>query len=419
MDLDNGLHPTRSLPDAAPRQLGTYRLIRLLASLLMIAIASSAMFATIIVLKPVIEEFGIGHGAGALPYTLFMIGFGLGNVIMGRLADKHGVALPALIGSINLPLGLYLASQSQSVLWFSITLALFCGLLGSAFSLGPLVADISHWFKARRGLAVGLVVSGSYLGGAIWPPLLQHWIDTYGWRYAFEIQAILCAALMLPLVLALYRRPQITDDAETDGQRDALQRPLGMKKSTLQKRLNIAGIGCCVAMAMPQVHIVPYVTGIGFSALQGASMLSLMLGFGIFSRILSGWISDHIGGLKTLILGSAMQAMVILAFIFADTLSALYLASIAFGLAQGGIVPSYSIIIRRFFPAAEAGSRIGMSFVFTILGMALGGWLAGVLYDLSGSYTLSFLNAFAFNILNLAIATRLLQRSKVTLAGRA
>jgi len=412
MELNTGLQPADKSTKPVPRRIGAYRLVRLLASLLMMTVASSGMFTTIIVLKPAMAEFGIGHGAGALPYTLYMIGFGFGNVIMGRVADRYGVALPALIGSVCLPLGLYLASQAVSLLWFCLILAVFCGLLGAAFSLGPLVADVSHWFRARRGLAVGLVISGSYLGGAFWPALLQHWVDSYGWRETFVLQAQICALLMLPLTCALYRRPLIEDDYIDAEALATLRRPLGLSRNTLQGCLCVAGIGCCVAMSMPQVHIVPYVTGLGFTPLQGATMLSLMLGFGIFSRITSGWMSDHIGGLKTLILGSVLQALVIIAFLFADTLSALYFTSAAFGLAQGGIVPSYSIIIRRYFPAAEAGWRIGLSFVFTIAGMAFGGWVAGALYDLSGSYTLSFLNAIAFNLLNLAIAASLLLRGR-------
>ena len=393
-------------------ELGGYRIVRLLAALSMMTVASSGMFATIIVLKPAIAEFGIGRGQGALPYTLYMVGFGIGNVIMGRIVDRFGIVLPALVGSIALPLGLVLASQSQSLLWLCLILAVFCGFLGAGFSFGPMVADISHWFTARRGLAVGIVISGSYLGGAIWPPLLQFWVDAHGWREAFVTQAWICAALMLPLTCVFYRRPMIADDLSGTQTHHTMQQPLGMSKNLLQGCVCLAGIGCCVAMAMPQVHIVPYVTDLGFKPLHGANMLSLMLGFGIISRIVSGWISDHVGGLVTLMLGSGLQMLVLLAFMVADSLTALYLTAVAFGLSQGGIVPSYSFIIRRYFPATEAGWRIGTAFVFTISGMALGGWLAGVLYDISGSYALSFLNAIVFNLMNLAIAGNLYMRGR-------
>ena len=399
------LNPVQSLA-------GHYRYVRTLAALLIMIMTSSGMFASIMVLKPVIAEFGIGHGIGALPYTLFMVGYGCGNVIMGKLADRHGIAIPAFIGSLSLPLGLFLASGTDSIFWFCLTQMLLCGFLGAGFSFGPLVADISHWFKARRGLAVGIVISGTYIGGTLWPPLLQHWIDIQGWRDTYIQLAIINLIVMLPLACVFYRRPHIEDDPSDTIKRNTMEHPLGMSKNQLQGCICVAGVGCCVAMAMPQVHIVPYVSELGFELSHGANMISLMLGFGIISRIASGWISDHIGGLVTLIIGSALQGLVLLAFIFADTLTALYLTSAAFGLSQGGIVPSYSMIVRRYFPPSEAGGRIGLAFVFTILGMALGGWLAGVLYDLSGSYTLSFVNAIGFNLINLVIAGNLYLRRR-------
>ena len=164
-------------------------------------------------------------------------------------------------------------------------------------------------------------------------------------------------------------------------------------------------------MAMPQVHIVAHATELGFVAQRGAEMLALMLGFGIVSRICSGWISDRIGGLRTLLLGSTLQAIVLAAFLGADTLTVLYIVSAAFGLSQGGIVPSYTIIVRAYFPAHEAGWRVGLAMLFTFAGMALGGWMAGALFDVTGSYTASFINAIAFNILNMAIMGLLVRRS--------
>ena len=382
----------------------------MLCALALMTMSSGAMYATIVVLNPITAEFGIGRGAGALPYTLFMVGFALGSVGLGRVADRVGILAPALLGGLCLPAGLLLASQAHSLWPFCLSLAVLCGLFGFAFSFGPMVADISHWFTERRGLAVGIVISGTYVGGAIWPPIVQHWIDTEGWRAAFTNLAYLSAAIMLPLALVFYRRAPI-EDASAAASR-MLERPLGLSRGVLQSCLCVAGTGCCVAMAMPQVHIVPYVVDLGLAAMRGAEMLALMLGFGIISRVVSGWLSDRIGGLKTLLVGSVLQAGCLVGFLFADTLTALYIMSAAFGLSQGGIVPSYTIIVRRFFPAGEAGWRIGLILMFTVAGMALGGWLAGFLYDLTGSYTASFMNAIAFNVLNMAIAGNLLARTR-------
>ena len=292
---------------------------------------------------------------------------------------------------------------------------MLAGFFGASTTFAPLVADISHWFTARRGLAVGIVICGSYVAGALWPPILQHYIDTVGWRQTFIGFGLLNLLVLLPLSLCLWRRPidcrpnrcPLQDEA---GQAPA--RPLQFPKGTLQCLICAAGIGCCAAMAMPQVHIVPYATEFGHAPARAAEMLSLMLGFGIVSRLLSGWISDRIGGLKTLLLGSTLQALVLAAFLTADSLMSFYLISIAFGLSQGGIVPSYAIIIRRYFPARDAGWRIGLTLLFTVIGMALGGWMAGALYDLTGSYTVSFLNAIAFNLMNMAIAFVLLRRGR-------
>ena len=356
------------------------------------------------VLEPATREFNIGRGGGALPYTMYMVGFGLGNIFLGKWVDRTGIAVLALLAAFSLPTGLYLASMANGLWPFVITLTLLCGFLGGAFAFGPLVADISKWFDKRRGLAVGIVISGSYVAGALWPPILQVWFDEYGWRQSFVYLATVCAATMLPLSLIYFCQTSSGDHNNLSKNATASQRPLGLSTKQLQCTLCFAGIGCCAAMAMPQIHIVPHAIDLGFDARDGANMLSLMLGFGIISRISSGWISDKIGGVRTLLLGSGLQGLVIFSFLFIDTLTGLYAVSIAFGLSQGGIVPSYTLIIRKFFPANEAGSRIGLVFVSTIGGMALGGWMAGMLFDLTGSYTVSFINAIVFNAINFGIA---------------
>ena len=388
-----------------------YPLIRLLASMALMTIGGSAMFAAVIVLAPAAQEFDVGRGAASLPYALFMIGFGTGGVAMGRLADRFGIVVPAIIGSLCLPAGLFAASHAATLTQFGLAIGVLCGFLGASFVFAPLVADVSHWFTARRGLAVGIAISGSYVAGAVWPPIIQYLVDSDGWRATFVWLSVITLCTMLPLCAVLYRRPKFeTTDAEGAAMNPLQHRSLQMPPNLLQCLLCVAGVGCCVAMAMPQVHIVPYVLDLGFPAARGAEMLALMLGFGIISRVLSGWLSDRTGGLPTLVVGSLLQALVLVALLIADSLPALYLCSIAFGLVQGGIVPSYAMIIRTFFPASQAGWRIGTAFLFTILGMALGGWMAGAIYDATGSYTLSYVNAIAFNLLNLSIAVALLSR---------
>ena len=388
-----------------------YPLIRLATVLALMTLGCSAMYAGVMVLEPLALELDTGRGNSSLIYGTFMIGFALGGVFMGRLADRMGIMIPALIGSLALPAGFYLAAHASSILEICLAFSLLCGFLGSSFSMAPLIADISHWFSRRRGLAVGIAFSGSYVAGAIWPPILQRMFDAQGWRESFVDLALLTLILMALLSLLLYPRSPINKQLPTASSANSNLTNSAISAGTLQSLIYLAGFGCCVAMAMPQVHIVPYVMDLGHPAIRGAEMLGLMLGFGVISRIGSGWLSDRIGGLATLVLGSALQLAVLIAFLTGNSLVFLYGISIAFGLSQGGIVPSYTIILRAFFPPKQAGWRISTSFLFTVAGMAFGGWIAGLLYDLTGSYTVSFLNAIGFNILNLWVAASLLKKS--------
>lgn len=389
-----------------------YPIVRLVSSLVLMTLGGSGMYASVLVLEPAALEFGTGRGAASLPYALFMIGFGTGGVLMGRMADKAGILIPALAGSFMLPAGFLLASQADTILGFCLALGGVCGLLGASFSFAPLVADVSLWFHGRRGLAVGIAISGNYLAGAIWPPILQRSFDLHGWRQTFIDLAWFDLACMVPLCFLLWPRPPAHDEGrDTADSLHLAPRPLGFSRNQLQCVVCAAGVSCCVGMSMPQVHIVPYVIDLGFAAQQGAQMLALMLGAGVVSRVASGWLSDRIGGLRTLLLGGFLQALVLVWLMFSDTLPMLYAASVAFGLSQGGIVPSYAIIVRTFFPAGQAGWRIGTALMFTICGMALGGWMSGALYDLTGSYDAAYINAIAFNILNLVIAYNLLRRA--------
>ncbi len=396
-------------PGAAP---SIYPLVRLITSLVLVTMGGAAMYAVIVVLKPVSFEFEVGRGVASLPYMMFMVTGGVGGVVMGRLADRFGVMMPALIGCVGLPAGMAGAAFAEEFWQFCVSLGVLSGLLGTSALFAPMAADISHWFTRRRGLAVAIVITGTYLAGALWPPIVQASLDARGWRETFVLIAILMACVMLPLVALLYRKPAALIEAQAARAAPGAGRPLGVAPGTLQCLICAAGLGCCVAMAAPQVHIVAHVTDLGYAAQHGAAMLSLMLGTGIVSRIGSGFISDRIGGLRTLLLGSVLQAVTLMAFLGADTLTLLYVVSAVFGLSQGGIVPSYTIIIRTFFPPHEAGRRVGWAMLFTFAGMALGGWMAGALYDLTGSYTASFINAVAFNVMNAAIVVFLAQRHR-------
>ena len=387
-----------------------YPLLRLFASLIIMTIGATGMYAVNVSLKPILVEFESSRAAASLPYAFTMIGYGLGGILMGKISDRFGVFWPVLFAGFMLSAGFAIASIADNLLQLCIIQAVMIGLLGSGATFAPLVADTSHWFTHRRGIAVGIVISGNYLAGAIWPPIIQDMIDAANWRTAYTTLAVITVSILPILSFILYRRPNIEHAEITSDSNGISGRPLGFAPNTLQCVICFAGIGCCIAMSVPQVHIIPYVTDLNFEARHGANMLAIMLGCGVVSRIVSGVICDRIGGLNTLLLGSALQLIVLILYLPFDSLTALYTLAALFGLSQGGIVPSYTIIVRTFFKAKDAGWRIGMALFFTMLGMAVGGWLAGALYDLTGSYELAFINAIGFNIANLAIAGMLRQR---------
>ena len=389
---------------------------RLLIALGLATIGGIGLWSVVVTLPAIEAEFGGDRGGASVPFSATMIGFAVGGILMGRLTDKFGVRTPVILGSISISLGYILASQASSMWQFTLAQAFLIGMFGSSSTFGPLVADVTLWFVRRRGIAVAIVASGNYLAGTIWPPLLQYAIDAFGWRMAHLSIGVFCLVTMPPLALALGKKTVFEETNILANSRNLVAR-MQMSPSKIQALIVIAGFACCMAMAMPQVHIVAYCGDLGFGVARGAEMLSLMLGFGIVSRLISGWIADRIGGLRTLLLGSSLQCLALFFYIPFDGLVSLYIVSALFGLSQGGIVPSYALIVREYFPAREAGARVSLVLMITIVGMAVGGWMSGEIYDLTGSYRMAFLSGIAWNLLNMSIAFWLLAgRQKSTSA---
>src|SRR5881396_755619 len=361
-----------------------YACVRLGAALLLMTIGGAAMYGVVVALPAVQAEFGVTRADASLPYTLTMVGFGVGGILMGRLADRFGVIVPVVTGALSLGAGFLLCGMSVTLWQFSLAHGLLAGLLGCAATFAPLVADTSMWFTRRRGMAVAICASGNYLAGAVWPPVLQHFFEAAGWRVTYIGLGLFCLATMLPLALLLRKRPPLPGHASPGAIANRPDRPLGLTPNALLALLCVAGLACCVAMAMPQVHIVAYCGDLGYGVARGAEMLSLMLGAGIISRIASGFVADRIGGVATLLLGSGLQGVALLLYLFFDGLASLYVISALFGLFQGGIIPMYAIIVHEYFSPREAGTRLGIVLMATLFGMALGGWMSGVIFDLTG-----------------------------------
>jgi len=385
--------------------------LRLAVAVLLSTIGGVGMWSVIVVLPTIQAEFGVDRAAASLPYTLTMLGFAGGGVVMGRLADRFGITVPIIASTLWLGVGYIVVGNAANLWQVAIAHGLLIGA-GTSATFAPLMADISHWFTRRRGIAVAVAASGNYLAGTIWPPIVQHFTASDGWRATYIGIGIFCMVTMLPLSLLLRRQIGVQHAVAANAEAARRQAALPLTPNALQILLFIAGIACCVAMSMPQVHIVAYCGDLGYGVARGADMLSLMLAFGIISRIASGFIADRIGGVSTLLIGSVLQGMALFLYLWFDGLTSLYVISALFGLFQGGIVPSYAIIVREYFPSEQASTRVGLVIMATVLGMALGGWVSGAIFDLTGSYQAAFLNGLAWNLLNVSIATFLLLRSR-------
>ena len=385
---------------------------RLLTTLLLMLLGNSGMYVVSVVLPEVQTEFGVTRADASIPYTLSMLGFGIGGMWMGRWADRFGIARVAALGAVGVASGFVLAGVSGGIVGFALAQGLL-GLLGIASTFAPLLADTAQWWNKRRGIAVAVCASGNYLAGTLWPPIAQWGVTQVGWRTTYVCIGLFCGIGMGLLSLRMRTKPPAAAAATVNRHGVvASERPFGLSVMQAQWLLSVAGVGCCVAMAMPQVHIVAYCSDLGFGAARGAEMLSLMLACGIVSRLVSGAICDRIGGIRTLLLGSALQGIALMMFLPFDGLVPLYLVSAMFGLFQGGIVPSYAIIVREHFPAKEAGARTGTIIMATLVGMALGGWLSGKIFDVTGSYHAAFINGIAWNALNFGIVLWLYKRIK-------
>ena len=390
---------------------------RLLVTVLLVTLGNSAMYVVSVVLPAVQAEFGISRAGASMPYTVMMVCLGLGGLFTGIWADRWGIARVLWLGSAAVLAGYVLAALSGNVWMFGLAHGLL-GLLGGAATFAPLMADTGLWWNKRRGMAMAVCASGNYIAGTLWPPLAQWGITHYGWRPTYIVLGLVCGIGMALLAFYMRQRPPalaLPAAGAAAAPRATIwppDRPFGLSTAHAQWLLCVAGVACCVAMSMPQVHIVAYCTDLGYGAARGAEMLSLMLFSGIVSRLVSGWICDHIGGIRTLLLGSALQGVALLMFLPVDGLVPLYVVSALFGLFQGGIVPSYAIIVREHFPPREAGARTGAVIMATLLGMALGGWMSGWVFDMTGSYDAAFINGIGWNLLNLSIASWLYWRTR-------
>jgi MFS family permease len=401
-----------SLAQSADRYApdGAYAYTRLAISLLIATLIGSGMWAVIVVMPPAQLDFGVDRSAASLPYTLMMCSLAFSTIGLGRLTDRFGIVLPLVFSAVTMGVGFVVAGYAPNLTVFTAAHVLIG--LGAGTGFAPMMADISHWFVKRRGLAVVIVASGNYFAGTIWPLLMSLTIPLIGWRVTYAGLGILVAAAVLPLALAMRRRPSAAVYAQAEAATEAARADVGISPRLLLVLLIAAGFSCCVAMSMPQVHLVAYCGDLGYGVARGAEMLSLMMALGIISRIGSGFVADAIGGIATLLIGSFMQGVALLLYLYFNGLESLFIVSGIFGLFQGGIVPMYAIICRDLLPPRRAGAAIGLVVSATIFGMAFGGYFSGLIFDLTSSYRMAFLNGVLWNALNFTIVSWLFWRRR-------
>lgn len=390
---------------------------RLGLSLLIGLIGNVGMWIVIMVMPAIQAEFGLDRAQASYPYVWTMVGFAAGNFLIGVMVDRFGVVRVLSGMSLVMAAGFALAAISPGIGVVSL-LHVLVGL-GTAASFGPLIADVSLWFQRRRGIAIAVIASANYLSGAIWPLLLSGHLANEGWRGVYLLLALIIAVTVPPLTLMLRRRLPLSEMPDAVALGAAAGGIGGLSPRQIALILGLAGVACCVAMSMPQVHIVALCVDLGFGPAVGAEMLSLMLLGGVVSRLISGVLADVLGGVLTLLIGSTLQMLALFLYLPFDGLVSLYVVSTIFGLAQGGIVPSYAVIVRELMPAREAGRWVGFVMMSTIVGMALGGWVSGLIYDLSGSYQLAFWNGIVWNLGNIGIITYIFLSARAKAAGHA
>jgi MFS family permease len=381
-------------------------------ALIVLSVSYGAPLTTVVALKPIAEEFGAARSAPALAVSLTFIGAGCGGIVMGWLAERIGVRAVVMFGGAMIGTGLTIASRGGLTQLY-IASFLLVGLLGAAGMFAPLMTYVSRWFDVRRGTAIALISAGQYIAGALWPAIFQYGIDTIGWRRTMLAYAGLSVAVILPLAaIFLCRPPKEPTGGGLHTEPRAGEPVLGLPPNLVLAALAFATFCCCLTMSMPMAHMVAFCSDIGIGPTQGAAMLSVLLGSAFFARQFWGWLADRIGGLRTILWASAAQAAAMTGFLLTRDEIGLFTISAVFGFGFGGLIPGYVLAVRELFPASEASWRIPTMLFPGSLGMAAGGWLAGVMYDRFAFYAPAFAVGVLFNLLNLAVIGTLIARDR-------
>jgi MFS family permease len=386
------------------------------AALCALMMSFGAAWITAVALKDIAAEIDGTRSIPALASALAWLGSGIGGIMMGQIADRIGTRWTVAFGSLMIATGLAISTLGPPwPLW--IGHGLFIGFIGLGGINAPLYIYVSRWFDKRRGSALALISSGSYLAGAMWPPIFEHAIATFGWRETMLWYGLLECVIVVPIALFFFGHPpEVIHPAPKPVPGAAPARVLGLPPNVVFVAMCAASIMCCIPMAMPQQHLVAFCSDLGITRSVGALMLSVLLGTAFLSRQVWGVISDRIGGLATVLTGSVWQCAAMIGFLLTRNEAGLFMVSAAFGLGFSGIIPAYVLALRELYPASQASWRIPTLLFFTAVGMASGGWLAGLLYDHYGYYAPAFAVAIGANLLNILIIGTLVTRQRMRLS---
>ena len=398
-----------------------YRYLVLFASFALILVGTGSMFAVVVALKPMTQDFDWTRSIPSIAFSLLYLGGGTGGILMGHWMDRSGMGWPALVAAVMVGCGAILVSAITQSWQLFLIYGVMLGLLGHASLFSPLLANVIRWFENRRGTAVGVVAAGQSLAGVIWPPIFGTFNHSIGWRDTYLWFGVFALAIMVPLSLIMHRRPPAASGVAAKA-RPVVARPApsagrraGPSPRTIQWALALAIVGCCIAMALPLAHLIAHVSDLGHPQARAAEVLSVALAGSLISRLTAlGPVANRYGGLVSVFAFSALQTAGLALLIFFDGLLALYLIAFLFGFGYGGIVPSYPVVVREFLPVHEGGRRTAVIIFFGAIGMAIGGWLGGFVHDLVGSYTPAFLIGVAFNLGNLVVIGTLIYLSRRT-----
>ncbi len=381
-------------------------------ALLAMACSFGAPWIAVVALKAIAADLGGARSTPALAGSLTWFGVGFGGIVMGNIADRIGVRWTVMFGAVMISIGLAISSFGAP--WqLYVGHGLFIGFLGNGGINAPLYVYVSRWFDRRRGSALALISSGTYLAGAVWPPIFERVIAAYGWRQTMWTFGLIEMAIIVPLAAIFLRPPPDFSHASAGAFTDPKPGPvLGWPPNLVYFALCAAAFLCCIPMALPQAHLVAFCSDLGISPTHGAAMLSVVLGFGFLSRQIWGLFSDRAGGLATLAVCSACQASALGAFLMTQDEIGLFTVSALFGLGFSGLVPAYVLTLRELYPARDARWRVPTLLLFSGSGMAAGAWMGGALYDLFGYYGPAFLSAIVANLFNLAVVLTLLLRQR-------